>query len=100
MAGVLELIWVGGEAEYFCKWGWTTQITLILFNKFACARTSKCRGSSVQNRERVRDLSLINDLSAVITASDPSERRPKLFGIDGRRKRCEVVGFCNSAGAT
>src|SRR4029079_2622500 len=25
MAGVLELIWVGGEAEYFCKWGWTAK---------------------------------------------------------------------------
>jgi hypothetical protein len=45
-------------------------------------------------------LSLINDLSAVIAASDPSERCPKLFGIDRGRQRCEVVGFCNSAGAT
>jgi hypothetical protein len=23
MAGVLEMIWVGGEAEYFCKGVWT-----------------------------------------------------------------------------
>jgi hypothetical protein len=48
----------------------------------------------------VRGLLLINDLSAVITASDPSERRTKLFGNDCGRKRCKVVGFCNSAGAT
>jgi hypothetical protein len=47
----------------------------------------------------VRGLLLINDLSAVITASDPSERRTKLFGNDCGRKRCKVVGFCNSAGA-
>jgi hypothetical protein len=53
-----------------------------------------------QGRDRVRGLSLINDLSAVITASDPSERRTKLFGIDYGRKRCPVVGFRNSAGAT
>src|SRR5205085_12516312 len=36
MAGVLELIWGRGEAEYFCGKDWTTQITLIRFNKFAC----------------------------------------------------------------
>src|SRR5258708_11894121 len=32
-AGVLEVIWVKCEAEYFCKWDWTTQITLIRFKK-------------------------------------------------------------------
>src|SRR6266571_2893130 len=48
----------------------------------------------------VRGLSLIDDLSAVIAASDPSERRTKFFGIDRGRKRCQVAGFCNSAGAT
>jgi hypothetical protein len=52
-----------------------------------------------QGSDRVRGLSLINDLAAVITASDPSERRMKLFGIDCGRKRCQVVGFYNSAGA-
>ena len=51
-------------------------------------------------RYRARGLSLINDLSAVIAAGDPSERRTKCFGIDRGRKRCDVVGFCNSAGAT
>src|ERR1700694_4955437 len=56
--------------------------------------------ASFQDPDRVRGLSLINDLSAVITASDPSERRAKLFGIDRGRKRCEVVGFRNSAGAS
>src|SRR5258707_3067773 len=56
--------------------------------------------ASFQDPDRVRGLSLINDLSAVITASDPSERRTKLFGIDCGRKRCEVVGFRNSAGAS
>jgi len=25
MAGVLKLIWVGGEAEYFCTQGWTAK---------------------------------------------------------------------------
>ena len=53
-----------------------------------------------QGRYRVRGLSLIDDLSAVIAASDPSERRTKFFGIDRGRKRCDVVGLCNSAGAT
>ena len=53
-----------------------------------------------QGRDRVRGLSLINDLPADITASDPSDRRTKLFGIDCGRKRCQVVGFYNSAGAT
>src|SRR5258708_32977520 len=31
--GVLEVIWVKCEAEYFCKQDWTTQITLICFKK-------------------------------------------------------------------
>src|SRR5450631_761969 len=29
-----------GEAKYFCKRDWTTQITLIRFNNFCCARTT------------------------------------------------------------
>jgi hypothetical protein len=33
MAGVLEVIWANREAEYFCKWDWTTQITLIRLKK-------------------------------------------------------------------
>jgi hypothetical protein len=36
---VLEVIWVRREAEYFCKWDWTTQITLIRFNKLDFCRT-------------------------------------------------------------
>jgi hypothetical protein len=32
---VLEVIWVRREAEYFSQWDWTTQITLIRFNKLA-----------------------------------------------------------------
>jgi hypothetical protein len=28
-----ELIWVGDEGKYFCKWDWTGQISLIWFNK-------------------------------------------------------------------
>ena len=39
MARVLKLIWVVGEAKYFSQQDWTTQIMLIRFNKFACART-------------------------------------------------------------
>jgi hypothetical protein len=31
--GSSEVICVRREAKYFCKWGWTTQITLIRFNK-------------------------------------------------------------------
>jgi hypothetical protein len=46
------------------------------------------------------DLSFINDLSAIITAGDPSERRAELFSVDSGRKRCEVVGFRNSAGSS
>jgi hypothetical protein len=34
MAMDIEVIWVGSEAEYFCKRDWTTQIGLIRLNKF------------------------------------------------------------------
>jgi hypothetical protein len=32
------VIWVRWERIYFCKWDWTTQITLIRFNKLAPRR--------------------------------------------------------------
>jgi len=38
MAGNMEVIWVGGEAENFFKWDWTGQIRLNWFNKFDFAR--------------------------------------------------------------
>jgi hypothetical protein len=34
----MRLIWVSDEAKYFLTWDWTTQITLIRFNKFRFAR--------------------------------------------------------------
>src|SRR4051794_25954675 len=39
MARVVELIWVTGEAEYFSAKDWTPQITLIVNEIFAPART-------------------------------------------------------------
>jgi hypothetical protein len=29
----MDLIWVGGEAKYFCGQDWTGSISLIRFNK-------------------------------------------------------------------
>src|SRR5882757_4726621 len=74
------------------------EITLV--GVWLLVMSSPARFSHNQDRYRVHGLSLIDDLSAVIAASNPSERRTKCFGIDRGRKRCEVVGFCNSAGAT
>src|SRR3954447_26581351 len=37
--GDIEVIWGRREPKNFCEQDWTTQITLIQFNKFACART-------------------------------------------------------------
>jgi hypothetical protein len=34
----LDLIWVGGEAENFCKWDWTGGIGLNRLNKFGFTR--------------------------------------------------------------
>jgi hypothetical protein len=36
----VEMICPTGEVKYFCKGDWTTQITLIRFNNFRCARTT------------------------------------------------------------
>jgi hypothetical protein len=36
----MDVIWVRREWKNFCKGDWTTQITLIRFNKFASARKS------------------------------------------------------------
>src|SRR5450756_1342953 len=53
-AALLHLIWVFGKSEYFCKRGWTTQITLIRFDKFdfACKRPSCHSGAMRQHRTR------------------------------------------------
>ena len=48
----------------------------------------------------VRGLSFIDDLAAVIAASNASERRTKCFGLDRGCKRRELIGFCDSARAT
>jgi hypothetical protein len=45
MAGVLELIWVVGEAEYFSGKDWTTQITLIPHENFAPPRNGPHRAT-------------------------------------------------------
>ena len=37
-AADMEVIWISGEGKYFCKQGWTAQISLIHLNKFGCAR--------------------------------------------------------------
>jgi len=34
------VIWVKCEAEYFFKWDWTTQISLIRFNKLGFSETA------------------------------------------------------------
>jgi hypothetical protein len=34
----IDVIWGKREAEYFCKWDWTGQITLIRFNKLGFPR--------------------------------------------------------------
>jgi hypothetical protein len=38
MARVLRVIWVRCEAEYFLKWDWTGQISLIRLDKFVFSR--------------------------------------------------------------
>jgi hypothetical protein len=38
MAGVVGVIWVCDEAEYFCGRGWTGQITLKLLRKIDLSR--------------------------------------------------------------
>jgi hypothetical protein len=34
-ASVVEVIWLKSEPEYFCEGDWTTQISLIQFNKLS-----------------------------------------------------------------
>jgi hypothetical protein len=34
----IDLIWVSGEGKYFCKQGWTGEITLIPQENFSLSR--------------------------------------------------------------
>jgi hypothetical protein len=48
----MQVIWVEREREYFCGEDWTTQISLIQFNKSSCARRPDEPGRS---RQRASD---------------------------------------------
>jgi len=64
MAGNMEVIWVGGEAENFFKKDWTGQIRLICFNKFDFTRKARgpgfrCTPKAAKNRVRTHKSGLI-----------------------------------------
>jgi hypothetical protein len=44
MAMDIAVIWGSGEANYFCKRDWTTQISLIRLMNFISARRASWRG--------------------------------------------------------
>jgi hypothetical protein len=52
MAMDIAVIWVSGEANYFYKWDWTTQISLILLKNFRFWRRAngprECAPASAQ----------------------------------------------------
>jgi hypothetical protein len=49
MARDMQVIWVKSEPEYFCARDWTTQISLIAFNKsiWSGREPSTCRTSGL-----------------------------------------------------
>jgi hypothetical protein len=49
----MQLIWVRREAENFFVWDWTTQITLIRFNKFSPARNGRGLGCMSGNARKL-----------------------------------------------
>ena len=51
MGNVLEMIWGERKGKYFCEEDWTGGISLILFNKFGCARKRR----SPDRRSIIRD---------------------------------------------
>jgi hypothetical protein len=51
MGNVLEMIWRERKGKYFCEEDWTGGISLILFNKFGCARKRR----SPDRRSIIRD---------------------------------------------
>jgi hypothetical protein len=61
MAGVVGVIWVRHEAEYFCSRGWTGQISLKLLEKIAQSRRAAMRGppmSAISGLTRLSALAL------------------------------------------
>src|SRR5205814_3349031 len=92
MAGVVELIWVVGEAEYFSGKDWTTQITLIANENFVSARTvctvqwgaqpwvPALRRSAEGAPHRVRD--------TIGGAPDAAQRPIYSIGVSAAQKSC------------
>jgi hypothetical protein len=48
------VIWGASEAEYFCRGGWTTQITLIGFNNLALCEIADSAGVGADQQRVVR----------------------------------------------
>jgi hypothetical protein len=49
MAGVVGVIWVSREADYFCGRGWTGQISLKLQEKIADWRSGEMQAHSCRD---------------------------------------------------
>ena len=83
MARDVEVIWVKREPEYFCKRGWTTQISLIAQQNFFSARTRPDTGD--QARMDIVgmhvELEAIDLLILLVIKRDPDDARR--LGIDG-----------------
>jgi hypothetical protein len=91
MAADIEVIWVNREAEYFCKWDWTAQISLIRLNKFAAQlrwvnqnqkRTVGERPLLAQSGHSARRASRLSASSG--SPSSPSIARHALAGVRAR----------------
>jgi hypothetical protein len=54
MAGFVRVIWVCGEADYFCERDWTGQITLKLLGKIDLSRKVDFRARQLFSNEQNR----------------------------------------------
>ena len=110
MAGVVELIWVVGEAEYFSGKDWTTQITLIANENFVSARTVRTvqwgatavgPGSAAQRRRRAaprpgHDRRCPDAAQRPICSLDFQPRKNHVAGRKPRSEPLQYVGFARS----
>jgi hypothetical protein len=75
MARFVEVIWGGGEVEYFCGRDWTGQISLKLLRKIAQSRTTDMRWRGLLGVLPPGDGGCRAWIAAIAAGQDRNERR-------------------------
>jgi hypothetical protein len=91
MAGVVEVIWGGGEAGYFCVRGWTGQITLKRLKKIASSRRNYGRQKPCRRGHTTTTVRTRKPLMSAIVEMSVKCHRNTRNSFDLAKWRCDQL---------